>query len=104
MHNKLNYACRSPSLVLSDGNKSRWDHDAFSRWLKCYMQPGMSSTKDRQGRRIWYQVSVESNIFSTAILIVLFFLQSKAYTGGAYFSDSYFISSVYTSTIQKERA
>lgn len=48
---------RSPSVVLSDGNTSKWDHDAFSRWLRCYMQPGMSSVKDHQGRRIWYQVS-----------------------------------------------
>lgn len=54
---QLNYACRSPSLVLSDGNTSKWDHDAFSRWLQCYMQPGMNSAKDHQGRRIWYQVS-----------------------------------------------
>ena len=82
---KLNYACRSPSLVLSDGNTSKWDHEAFSRWLQCYMQPGMNSAKDHQGRRIWYQVS-ELYCEITCINSCLFFLQSKPHAGGASFS------------------
>ena len=33
-------------------------YEVLQHWLKCYNQPGMSKAKDKQGRTIWYHVSV----------------------------------------------
>ncbi|KFQ71512.1 Endonuclease 8-like 1, partial [Phaethon lepturus] len=31
------------------------NHTAFKNWLQCYLVPGMSSLRDRNGRTIWFQ-------------------------------------------------
>lgn len=34
------------------------NYAAFKNWLQCYLVPGMSSLRDRNGRTIWFQVGV----------------------------------------------
>ncbi|KFZ62894.1 Endonuclease 8-like 1, partial [Podiceps cristatus] len=31
------------------------NYAAFKKWLQCYLVPGMSSLRDRNGRTIWFQ-------------------------------------------------
>ncbi|KAM7039597.1 endonuclease 8-like 1 isoform 2-T2 [Acridotheres tristis] len=33
------------------------NYAAFKNWLQCYLVPGMSSLRDRNGRTIWFQVT-----------------------------------------------
>ena len=51
------FHCRSGSRVLFGEALSEHDYEVFYGWLKCYDQPGMSKTKDRHRRTIWYHVS-----------------------------------------------
>lgn len=34
------------------------NYAAFKNWLQCYLVPGMTSLRDRNGRTIWFQVGV----------------------------------------------
>lgn len=55
----LSTSVLSPSLFpekhLSDPDHSD-NYAAFKSWLQCYLVPGMSSLRDRNGRTIWFQV------------------------------------------------
>lgn len=46
-----------PEKKLFDPDDSD-NYAAFKNWLQCYLVPGMSSLRDRNGRTIWFQVGV----------------------------------------------
>lgn len=46
-----------PEKQLLDPDHSD-NYAAFKNWLQCYLVPGMSSLRDRNGRTVWFQVGV----------------------------------------------
>ncbi|NWW95683.1 NEIL1 Endonuclease, partial [Rhynochetos jubatus] len=40
---------------LFDPDDNSYNYAAFKNWLQCYLVPGMSSLRDRNGRTIWFQ-------------------------------------------------
>ncbi|NWR66884.1 NEIL1 Endonuclease, partial [Bucorvus abyssinicus] len=53
--------CHTVPMELITAEKKLLDPDhsdnyaAFKNWLRCYLVPGMSSLRDRNGRTIWFQ-------------------------------------------------
>ncbi|XP_072725542.1 endonuclease 8-like 1 isoform X3 [Ciconia boyciana] len=53
--------CHSVPMEVIAAEKKLFDPDhsdnyaAFKNWLQCYLVPGMSSLRDRNGRTIWFQ-------------------------------------------------
>ncbi|NXY79343.1 NEIL1 Endonuclease, partial [Glareola pratincola] len=56
--------CHTVPMEVISAEKKLFDPDdsgnyaAFKNWLQCYLVPGMSSLRDRNGRTIWFQVGV----------------------------------------------
>ncbi|XP_075361803.1 endonuclease 8-like 1 isoform X2 [Mycteria americana] len=56
--------CHSVPMEVIAAEKKLFDPDhsdnyaAFKNWLQCYLVPGMSSLRDRNGRTIWFQTAV----------------------------------------------
>ncbi|KFP67287.1 Endonuclease 8-like 1, partial [Cariama cristata] len=53
--------CHTVPMEVIAAEKKLFDPDhadnyaAFKNWLQCYLVPGMSSLRDRNGRTIWFQ-------------------------------------------------
>ncbi|KFR02084.1 Endonuclease 8-like 1, partial [Nipponia nippon] len=53
--------CHTVPMEVIAAEKNLFDPDhsdnyaAFKNWLQCYLVPGMSSLRDRNGRTIWFQ-------------------------------------------------
>ncbi|PKU30085.1 hypothetical protein llap_19610 [Limosa lapponica baueri] len=53
--------CHTVPMEVVSADKKLLDPDdsdnyaAFKNWLRCYLVPGMSSLRDRNGRTIWFQ-------------------------------------------------
>ncbi|XP_009476551.2 endonuclease 8-like 1 [Pelecanus crispus] len=53
--------CHTVPMEVITADKKLFDpdhsdnYDAFKNWLQCYLVPGMSSLRDRNGRTIWFQ-------------------------------------------------